>query len=52
MNVNLEGARSQARLEWDRLEERRRASAAVLARVFTVALVAFAAYMFWRYLAA
>ncbi len=51
MNVSLEGARSQARLNWNVLEERRMASVALRNRLFAVALIAFAAYMAWQYVA-
>jgi hypothetical protein len=51
MNVSLQGARSKARLDWDRLEERRRVAQAVPVRIFLVAVAAFAAYLLWKYLA-
>jgi len=49
MNVSLQGARSQARLDWDVLENRRRASTAQSAGIFLVVVVAFAAFMLWKY---
>jgi hypothetical protein len=51
MNVSLEGARSQARLDWNVFEERRKASTALRNRLFLVVLTAFAAYMAWQYVA-
>ncbi|MFO1392291.1 MAG: hypothetical protein U1F09_00825 [Steroidobacteraceae bacterium] len=49
MNVSLQGARSEARLDWDRLEESRKASQALSARVFLAALLVFAGYMVWKH---
>lgn len=49
MNVSLEGARSEARLDWDRLEESRKASQALSARVFLAALLVLAGYMVWKH---
>ncbi len=51
MNVSLDKARSQARLDWDALEERNRRARSVPRRLFGIVLVVFAAYMAWDYLA-
>lgn len=51
MNVKLQGARSQARLDWDTLELQNQKSQALPRRVFFVVLIGFALYLGWTYLA-
>jgi hypothetical protein len=50
MNVSLQGARSQARLDWDQLETERKASAVLSRRILAVALVVGGIYLLWKYL--
>lgn len=50
MNVSLENARSQARLDWDALEARNKRASSVPRRLFGIVLAVFAAYIAWDYL--
>jgi len=50
MNVSLDKARSQARLDWDVLEARNKRAGRLPRWAFGVALAMFAAYIFWDYL--
>jgi hypothetical protein len=52
MNVKLQGARSQARLDWDTIELQNQKSQALPRRVFFAVLIGFALYLGWTYLAA
>ena len=47
MNVDLNGARSQARLDWDALEQRNKHAQDLPRRVFFIAIAAFGAYLIW-----
>jgi hypothetical protein len=50
MNVNLQGARRQTRLEWDVLEARNQKARLLPKRIFLAVMIAFAAYVGWAYL--
>ncbi len=50
MNVDLNGARSQARLDWDALEQRNKHAQDLPRRVFFIALAAIAIYLIWSQL--
>ena len=50
MNVSLQGARRQSRLDWDAIELRNKRAQDLPRRVFFAALVAFAAYLAWSYM--
>ena len=50
MNVSLDKARSQARLDWDVLEARNKRATSLPRRAFGILLAALAAYMLWNYL--
>ncbi|MFO1406572.1 MAG: hypothetical protein U1F08_03455 [Steroidobacteraceae bacterium] len=50
MNVSLQGARSEARLGWDRLEEQRRSNETIAKRVFLAALAIVAAWVIWQHI--
>jgi hypothetical protein len=49
MNYNLQGARSQARLDWDALEARNSRAQSLPRRIFALAVIVFAAYLAWGY---
>ncbi len=49
MNVSLQGARSQSRLDWDTIEQSNQRAQQLPRRLFFVALLAFAAYIAWGY---
>src|SRR5215213_7754038 len=49
MNVSLDKARSQARLDWDVLEARNKRATSLPRRAFGILLAALAAYMLWNY---
>jgi hypothetical protein len=49
MNVSLDKARSQARLDWDVLEKRNERAGGMPRRVFGIVLAVFAAYILWDY---
>jgi len=49
MNVSLDKARSQARLDWDLLEARNKRASRLPRRALGLALAILAAYMFWDY---
>ena len=51
MNVSLQGARREARLNWDALEEQRRSTQQVATRVFVAVLIIAAACVTWHTLA-
>jgi hypothetical protein len=50
MNVSLQGARRQSRLDWDAIEIRNKRAQDLPRRVFFGVLVAVAAYFAWTYL--
>jgi hypothetical protein len=52
MNVNLQGARSKTRLDWDAIELRNKRAQALPRRIFFVVLAAVTAYLAWGQLAA
>ena len=52
MNVSLQGARRQSRLDWDDIELRNKQAQDLPRRVFFGVLIAFAAYLTWSYLSA
>ena len=52
MNVSLEGARRQTRLDWDEIELSNRRAQDLPRRVFFGVLLALAAYLAWSYLSA
>lgn len=52
MNVSLNGARSQSRLDWDAIEQRNERAQALPRRIFFAAIVAFLAYLAWTHFAA
>ena len=45
MNYNLQGARSQARLDWDALEARNSRAQSLPRRIFVLAVIVFAAWL-------
>ena len=49
MNVSLDKARSQARLDWDVLERRNKRASSLPARIFGVVIAVLAAYLLWDY---
>jgi hypothetical protein len=49
MNVSLQGARRQSRLDWDDIEQRNKRAQDLPRRVFFAVLVAIAAYLAWSY---
>lgn len=49
MNYSLDGARSQARLDWDALEARNNRAQSLPRRIFALAVIVFAAYLAWSY---
>jgi hypothetical protein len=51
MNVSLQGARREARLNWDALEEHRKSTQLVATRIFVAVLAIAAAYLIWHTLA-
>jgi len=51
MNVSLNGARSQARLDWDDIELRNKRAQDLPRRIFFGILIAFAAYLVWKHFA-
>ena len=51
MNVSLQGARREARLKWDALEEDRKSTQLVATRIFVAVLLVAAAYVIWHTLA-
>ncbi len=52
MNVSLQGARRQSRLDWDAIELRNQHAQQLPRRVFFGILVAFLAYLAWSYFSA
>ena len=52
MNVSLQGARRQARLNWDQLEEHRKSTQMVATRIFVAALAIAACVMIWQHIVA
>jgi hypothetical protein len=52
MNVSLQGARSQARLNWDALEQHRKSTQLVAIRIFLAVLAIAAGYMIWQHFTA
>ncbi|MFO1394021.1 MAG: hypothetical protein U1F09_09705 [Steroidobacteraceae bacterium] len=50
MNVSLQGARSQARLNWDALEEQRKSTQLLARKIFLVVLAIAAGCMIWQHL--
>lgn len=52
MNVSLEGARRQPRLEWEDIELRNKRAQDLPRRVFFGVMLAVAAYLAWSYLSA
>jgi len=50
MNVSLQGARRQSRLDWDDIELRNKRAQDLPRRVFFGVLVVMAAYLAWGYL--
>jgi hypothetical protein len=48
MNVDLNGARSQARLDWDALDQRNQHAQDWPRRVFFIAIAAFFVYLIWN----
>jgi hypothetical protein len=51
MDYSLQGARRQARLDWDALEKRNRRAQVIPRRIFFGAVIALIAYFGWTYLA-
>ena len=51
MNVSLQGARRQSRLDWDAIELRTKRAQDLPRRVFFAILIAVAAYAAWGYFA-
>jgi hypothetical protein len=51
MNVSLQGARRQSRLDWDAIELRNKRAQDLPRRVFFAILIAVAAYAAWGYFA-
>jgi hypothetical protein len=49
MNVSLQGARRQSRLDWDAIELRNKRAQDLPRRVFFAILIAVAAYAAWSY---
>ena len=49
MNVSLQGARRQSRLDWDAIELRNKRAQDLPRWIFLGALAAFAAYLAWTY---
>ena len=47
MNVSLDGARSQARLDWDALEARNSRARSMPRRIFACVVALFVAYALW-----
>jgi hypothetical protein len=52
MNVSLQGARRQSRLDWDAIELRNKRAQELPRRVFFGILVAVLAYVAWSYFSA
>ena len=52
MNVSLEGARRQSRVDWEDIELRNKRAQDLPRRVFFGVLLAMAAYLAWSYLSA
>jgi hypothetical protein len=50
MNVSLQGARRQSRLDWDDIELRNKRAQELPRRVFFGVLIVFAAYLAWGWL--
>lgn len=48
MNVSLQGARREARLNWDVLEEDRKSTRLVATRIFVAVLAVAAAWVIWH----
>jgi hypothetical protein len=51
MNVSLQGARSQSRLDWEAMTRENQKAQALPRRVFFAVLIGFALYLGWTYLA-
>jgi hypothetical protein len=49
MNVSLQGARRQSRLDWDAIELRNKRAQDLPRWIFLGAIAAFAAYLAWTY---
>jgi len=49
MNVSLQGARRQSRLDWDAIELRNKRAQDLPRWIFLGALAAFAVYLAWTY---
>jgi len=52
MNVSLQGARRQSRLDWDAIELRNQRAQELPRRVFFGVLIAVLAYVAWSYFSA
>jgi hypothetical protein len=50
MNVSLQGARRQSRLDWDAIELRNKRAQDLPRYIFLGVLAVFAAYLAWTYL--
>ena len=48
MNVSLQGARREARMNWDALEEDRKSTQLFAKRIFVAVLIVAAAYVAWH----
>jgi hypothetical protein len=51
MNVSLQGARRQSRLDWDAIDQRNQRAEQWPRRVFLAVIVLFIAYLAWNHLA-